>query len=68
MTGPYTYTDRDGDELEVQTVDYDGIPHAALGIHAMNGVLASIHIPPDDAWEICEEILQAAGVDTGSAA
>ncbi|MER7063977.1 hypothetical protein [Streptomyces albidoflavus] len=68
MTEPYTYTDRDGDELEVRTVDYNGTPYAALGIHATNGVLAAVHIPPEDAWEICEEILQAAGVDTGSAA
>lgn len=63
MTDPFEYEDCDGDQLEVFTVDYDGVPHAGLGILATNGVLASIHIPPEDAWEICEEILQAAGID-----
>lgn len=28
---PYFFYDRDGDELAVRTVDYDGVPHAAIG-------------------------------------
>lgn len=56
---PYVYSDRDGDELVVETVTYDGVPHAALGAN-------SVHIHPDHAWDVCEAILAAAGVGGGS--
>ncbi|MGP4092987.1 hypothetical protein [Nonomuraea sp. KM90] len=63
MDDVYGYIDRDGDELDVRSVDYDGVPHAALAVLSTNGVYTSVHIPPEDAWEICEAILDAAGVD-----
>ncbi|WP_199536862.1 hypothetical protein [Spongiactinospora gelatinilytica] len=58
----YRYTDRDGDEITVQSVPYDGVPHAALGVQTSRGP-AAVHVHPDDAWEMCEAILSAAGVD-----
>lgn len=66
MADVYEYVDRDGDQLAVRTVDYDGVPYAALGTLATNGVLASVHIPPGDAWAVCEAILEAAGVNAGA--
>lgn len=60
------YVDRDGDELDVRRVDYDGTPHAAVAVLSTNGVYTSVHIPPEDAWEVCEAILEAAGVNTGA--
>jgi hypothetical protein len=57
----FEYEDRDGDVMEVRRVDYDGTPHAAVAVEATNGVLAAVHIPPEDAWDVCEAILDAAG-------
>ena len=62
MSEPYTYTDRDGDELAVRSVDYDGTPHAALGILRVNGDQVAVHVHPDEVWSVCEAILTAAGV------
>jgi len=63
---PYFFYDRDGDELAVRTVDYDGVPHAAIGAILADGRVAAVHVPPDRAWEVCEAILEAAGVNTGA--
>lgn len=65
MSDIYEYTDRDGDELTVESVDYDGVPYAALGILTTDDRIAAVHIEPDRAWEVCEAILEAAGVNAG---
>lgn len=67
MDDVFEYEDHDGDLLEVQQVTYeDGRPRAALGVLVTNGVYASVHIPPEDAWTVCEAILDAAGVNAGA--
>jgi hypothetical protein len=59
----FTYEDRDGDVMDVRSVPYDGVPHAALAVLSTNGTYTSVHIPPEDAWDVCEAILDAVGVD-----
>ncbi|MFI6317436.1 hypothetical protein ACIBG8_07945 [Nonomuraea sp. NPDC050556] len=57
MSDIYQYTDRDGDELTVESVDYDGV----LGVLTTDDRIVAVHIEPDRAWEVREAILEAAG-------
>lgn len=59
---PYFFYDRDGDELAVRTVDYDGVPHAAAwGVLSLAEIpfrvlrAAALAVCPPDTHDVFEE-------------